>query len=113
MLLKAKIINTGEIRNTASRYLDPSLIEKSLPGGLLLISPLFVDQSDGDKQRDVVSIHADTLKPKDYIAKMRRRDTELAKGWGQIVRPLTVRTHGEPLYGQQGRLRVPSVRCRA
>ncbi len=46
--------------------------------------------------RDVVSILADTLKPKDYIAKMRRRDTELAKGWGQIVHPLTVRTHGGP-----------------
>ena len=31
---------------------------------------------------------------KDYLSKMRRREPELAKGWGQIVHPLVVRTPG-------------------
>ena len=30
----------------------------------------------------------------DYIKKMRKRDNELSKGWGQIVTPLSVRTSG-------------------
>ena len=34
--------------------------------------------------------------PKDYLSKMRRREPELAKGWGQIVHPLVVRTPGGP-----------------
>jgi hypothetical protein len=34
---------------------------------------------------DVVSALTDTVNPKDYINKMRRRDLELAKGYGQIV----------------------------
>ena len=33
---------------------------------------------------------------KDYISKMRRRDEELSKGWGQIIHPLTVQTAGGP-----------------
>ncbi len=36
----------------------------------------------------------DTVNPKDYINKMRRRDQELAKGYGQIVHTLTVVTEG-------------------
>lgn len=44
--------------------------------------------------RDVVSVLTDTVNVKDYIAKMRRRDPELSKGWGQIVHPLSLQTNG-------------------
>ena len=37
--------------------------------------------------RDVVTILTDTTNAKDYISKMKRRDEELSKGWGQIVHP--------------------------
>ena len=43
---------------------------------------------------DVVQALTDTPNPGDYIKKMRRRDGELAKGWGQIVTPLPVDTPG-------------------
>ena len=46
--------------------------------------------------KDVVTILTDTTNSKDYISKMRRRDEELSKGWGQIVHPLTVQTAGGP-----------------
>ena len=37
--------------------------------------------------KDVVTILTETTNAKDYISKMRRRDEELSKGWGQIVPP--------------------------
>jgi len=40
----------------------------------------------------------DTSNPKDYINKMRARDVELAKGYGQIVHTLPIQTAG----GKQG-----------
>lgn len=43
---------------------------------------------------DVVSGLTDTVNPKDYINKMRRRDPELAKGYGQIVHTLPIDTEG-------------------
>jgi hypothetical protein len=43
---------------------------------------------------DVVSALTDTVNPKDYINKMRRRDPELAKGYGQIVHTLPIDTEG-------------------
>jgi DNA-damage-inducible protein D len=43
---------------------------------------------------DVVLVLADTINPKDYINKMRRRDPELGKGYGQIVHTLPVHTEG-------------------
>lgn len=43
---------------------------------------------------DVVSLLTDTPNPKDYIKKIRLRDKELAKGWGQIVTPLRILTEG-------------------
>ena len=43
---------------------------------------------------DVVLALTDSVNPKDYINKMRRRDTELSKGYGQIVHPLKVDTAG-------------------
>ena len=46
--------------------------------------------------KDVVLIFAGAKDPKDYLSKMRRREPELAKGWGQIVHPLVVRTPGGP-----------------
>ncbi len=36
----------------------------------------------------------DTPNPSDYIKKMRKRDVELSKGWGQFVTPLSVDTIG-------------------
>ena len=46
--------------------------------------------------KDVVTILTETTNAKDYISKMRRRDEELSKGWGQIVHPLTIQTAGGP-----------------
>lgn len=43
---------------------------------------------------DVVLALTDTVNVTDYIKKMRNRDNELAKGWGQIVTPLWLDTQG-------------------
>jgi DNA-damage-inducible protein D len=43
---------------------------------------------------DVVEALTDTTNVKDYITKMRKRDEELSKGWGQIVTPLEITTKG-------------------
>jgi DNA-damage-inducible protein D len=43
---------------------------------------------------DVVAALTDSINPTDYIKKMRSRDKELAKGWGQIVPPLWMQTNG-------------------
>ena len=45
---------------------------------------------------DLVAILTDSVNPKDYIKKMRTRDPELSKGWGQIVTTLTMQTAGGP-----------------
>jgi hypothetical protein len=44
--------------------------------------------------RDVVAALTDSAQPEGYIKDMRRRDAELAKGWGQIATPLSVQTAG-------------------
>jgi len=43
---------------------------------------------------DVVAALTDSANPKDYLNKMRARDAELAKGYGQIVHPLGFETAG-------------------
>ena len=43
---------------------------------------------------DIVLVLTDTPNVKDYIRKMRIRDEELGKGWGQIVTPLSMDTIG-------------------
>ena len=43
---------------------------------------------------DVVEVLTESKDPSGYIKKMRQRDPELAKGWGQIVTPLSVQTAG-------------------
>lgn len=43
---------------------------------------------------DIVSALTDTSNPKDYINKMRLRDEELSKGYGQIVHTLPIQTLG-------------------
>ena len=43
---------------------------------------------------DVVEVLTETANSADYIKKMRKRDAELAKGWGQIVTPLLLETSG-------------------
>jgi hypothetical protein len=43
---------------------------------------------------DVIQVLTDTPNPSDYIKKMRKRDEELSKGWGQFVTPLSVDTIG-------------------
>ena len=45
---------------------------------------------------DVVVVLTETVNSADYIKKMRKRDADLAKGWGQIVTPLSVQTEGGP-----------------
>jgi prophage antirepressor-like protein len=43
---------------------------------------------------DVVIALTDSVNPKDYINKMRNRDVELAKGYGQFVHTLPITTSG-------------------
>ncbi len=43
---------------------------------------------------DIVSALTDTINSSDYIKKMKIRDVELAKGWGQFVTPLPIETEG-------------------
>lgn len=43
---------------------------------------------------DVIQVLTETPNPSDYIKKMRKRDEELSKGWGQFVTPLSVDTTG-------------------
>ncbi len=43
---------------------------------------------------DVVFALTDSVNAKDYINKMRARDEELSKGYGQIVTPLSIKTKG-------------------
>ena len=43
---------------------------------------------------DVIEALTETPDVKDYIRKMRIRDEELGKGWGQFVTPLSVETIG-------------------
>ncbi len=43
---------------------------------------------------DVVEALTDSVNPTDYIKKMKKRDPELAKGWGQFVTPLSIPTAG-------------------
>jgi len=47
---------------------------------------------------DVVEALTDTLNSSDYIKKMRKRDNELSKGWGQIVTPLWLKTEGGRIW---------------
>lgn len=43
---------------------------------------------------DVIAALTDSLDPQGYLKDMRRRDPELAKGWGQIATPLSIATPG-------------------
>ena len=43
---------------------------------------------------DVVQVLTDSVNPTDYLKKMRKRDPELSKGWGQFVTPLAIETAG-------------------
>ncbi len=43
---------------------------------------------------DVVSVLSDSVQPEGYVKDLRRRDPELAKGWGQIATPLRIETAG-------------------
>ena len=43
---------------------------------------------------DVVAVLTDSANPTDYLNKVRQRDPELAKGYGQIVHPLSIQTPG-------------------
>ncbi|MBI4971016.1 MAG: Bro-N domain-containing protein [Candidatus Omnitrophica bacterium] len=43
---------------------------------------------------DVIAVLTDSAQPAGYIKDMRRRDPELAKGWGQIATPLPIETVG-------------------
>ncbi len=43
---------------------------------------------------DVILALTDSVQPDGYIKDMRRRDSELAEGWGQIATPLSIETTG-------------------
>ena len=43
---------------------------------------------------DVVAILTDSIQPEGYVKDLRRRDKELAQGWGQIATPLRIETEG-------------------
>ena len=43
---------------------------------------------------DVVKVLTDSVDPSGYIKTLKKRDAELAKGWGQIVTPLSIDTPG-------------------
>lgn len=43
---------------------------------------------------DVVEVLTDSANPTDYIKKMKKRDPQLAQGWGQFVTPLSMQTAG-------------------
>ena len=43
---------------------------------------------------DVIGVLTDSTNPKDYLNKMRQRDPELSKGYGQFVHPLLIQTSG-------------------
>ena len=43
---------------------------------------------------DVIAALTDSVNPTDYVKKLKRRDPELSKGWGQIVTPLIIETTG-------------------
>lgn len=43
---------------------------------------------------DVVEVLTDSVNVTDYIKKLKKRDEELNKGWGQIVTPLSTETAG-------------------
>lgn len=43
---------------------------------------------------DVIAALTDSPNPEGYLKDLRRRDTELAKGWGQIATPLRMTTPG-------------------
>ncbi len=45
---------------------------------------------------DVIQVLTDSVNVTDYIKKLRIRDSELGKGWGQIVTPLVIPTEGGP-----------------
>ena len=42
----------------------------------------------------MVGVLSDSVQPEGYVKDLRRRDSELAKGWGQIATPLRVSTAG-------------------
>ena len=60
---------------------------------------------DDDKEKwffcvvDVVEALTDSKNPSDYIKKMKKRDPELSKGWGQVVTPF--RTFTDHLLQKQ------------
>lgn len=43
---------------------------------------------------DVVAVLTDSVQPEGYVKDLRRRDKELAQGWGQIATPLRIETEG-------------------
>ena len=43
---------------------------------------------------DVVAVLTDSVQPEGYVKDLRRRDKELAKGWGQIATPFGLKPKG-------------------
>jgi hypothetical protein len=54
--------------------------------------------NEADRKRyfsvaDVIQVLTDTVNPKDYVKKMRKRDPELNSNWGTICPPLEMTAH--------------------
>ena len=45
---------------------------------------------------DVIAALTDSIDPSGYLRDLRRRDSEIDKGWGQIAHPLSINTAGGP-----------------
>jgi len=43
---------------------------------------------------DIIQVLTDSVNPNDYLKKMRKRDSILSEGWGQVVTPLSIDTSG-------------------
>jgi hypothetical protein len=43
---------------------------------------------------DIIIALTDSVNPTDYLKKMRKRDSSLTEGWGQIVTTLEIETAG-------------------
>ncbi|KKR43005.1 hypothetical protein A2356_00080 [Candidatus Nomurabacteria bacterium RIFOXYB1_FULL_39_16] len=74
-------------------------MKKNIPKNIVLFEQAEVRRAWHDEQwffsiNDVVRALTKTPNVSDYIKKMRMRDSELSKGWGQIVTPLKIQTMG-------------------
>ena len=79
-------IRTYERRNADTNMANESII-KLFEGNQVRILWNEAEEKYYFSVVDIVGVLTDSVNPADYIKKMKSRDKELAKGWGQIVTP--------------------------